>query len=212
VKESGAPSTSVDVVSTPPTAALIDASARGSLLVIGARGHTVLSGVLLGSVSQHLARHAACPVVVVRQPHDPQPRVVVGVDGSQGSQDALDFAAAQAVRTGSSLSVVNAWRSFARGRGAVMGPPLERRYGAELEASERLLAESVAGLADTWPDLEVETEAIPVPPSRCLADASQAASLVVVGSRGRGAFTGMLLGSVSQSVLHTAQCPVAVVR
>jgi nucleotide-binding universal stress UspA family protein len=70
----------------------------------------------------------------------------------------------------------------------------------------------VAGLADTWPALEVETEAIPVPPSRCLADASQAASLVVVGSRGRGAFTGMLLGSVSQSVLHTAQCPVAVVR
>lgn len=212
IKESRAPFTSVDVVSVPPTAALIDASARGSLLVVGARGHTLLSGVVLGSVSQHLARHAACPVVVVRQPHDPQPRVVVGVDGSAASRQALDFAAPQADRTGSSLTVVNGWRSLSHGRGALPGSTFERRYAEEVDAAERLLAESVAGLAETWPDLAVTTEAIPVPPGRCLADASQAASLVVVGSRGRGAFAGMLLGSVGQSVLHQAHCPVAVVR
>lgn len=210
LKESTAPGVSVEVVPNPPTRALIDASRESWLLVVGARGHSLLSGILLGSVSQHLARHAACPVVVVRQPHDPQPRVVVGVDGSEGSDAALEFAAAQADRTDSTLVVIYSWPSLSRG--AVIGPPFERRHREEIEAGERVVAEAVAGLSERYPDLEVVTEAIPVPASRCLADASYSASLVVVGSRGRGAFAGMLLGSVSQHVLHLAQCPVAVVR
>jgi nucleotide-binding universal stress UspA family protein len=210
LKGSAASEISVDLAKDPPSKALIDASAEAWLVVVGARGHGLLSGMLLGSVSQHLARHAAGPVVVVRRPHDPQRRVVVGVDGSEGSSAALDFAAAQADRTGSALVVVHGWHSLANS--AVVGPPFEHRYAEEEQVAERVVAESVAGLSETYPDLEVDTETIPVPPGRCLADASQTASLVVVGSRGRGAFAGMLLGSVSQHVLHQAQCPVAVVR
>ncbi len=209
---SKAPATSRELVHEPPTQALVERSRKASVVVVGARGHSLIGGVLLGSVSQHLAPHAACPVVVVRQPYDPQPRVVVGVDGSVGSRGALEFAAEEADRSDSALVVVFAWRPSSRGREPVVGVTPDPRYTAEVETAERILAESVAGLSERYPDLEVVTKAIPVAASRCLVDASHSASLVVVGSRGRGAFTGMLLGSVSQHVLAHGACTVAVVR
>jgi nucleotide-binding universal stress UspA family protein len=198
--------TSVELIGVPPSQALIDASAKAATVVIGARGHSLLSGVVLGSVSQHVTRHASCPVVVVRAPYHPDAeRVVVGVDGSTGSRKALEFAFDHASRSGAPVTAIHAWRDGARG---------DAREGLveEIRAAERILAEALAGFADQYPDVKVTTEAVPVVPQRVLADASQAASLVVVGSRGLGAFAGLLLGSVSQSVLHHAQCPVAVVR
>jgi nucleotide-binding universal stress UspA family protein len=196
----------IEVVGVPPSQALIDASAKAVTVVIGARGHSLLSGVVLGSVSQHVTRHSSCPVVVVRAPYHPDAnRVVVGVDGSTGSRKALEFAFDHASRSGSPVTAVHAWRNAARGD---TGEGLVE----EIRAAERVLAEALAGFADQYPDVKVTTEAIPVVPQRVLADASQSASLVVVGSRGLGAFAGLLLGSVSQSVLHHAQCPVAVVR
>ena len=212
LKESKAPEFSVAVVDDPPTAALIDASDQASLVVVGARGHSLLSGVLIGSVSQHVSQHSLCPVVVVRPPRHALERVIVGVDGSPGSSAALEFAAERASRAGAALTVIHAWRSLSHGGGSVSGEPFEDRFHEETQAAERVLSEAVAGLGETYPDVKVGTEAIPVSPSRCLADASAAASLLVVGSRGRGAFAGMLLGSTSQSVLHHAQCSVAVVR
>ena len=69
-------------------------------MVVGARGHSLLSGVVLGSVSQHVSRHASCPVVVTRTPYHPDSRrVVVGVDGSAGSRKALEFAFDHASRS-----------------------------------------------------------------------------------------------------------------
>ena len=196
----------LELVSVPPTQALIDASAHAVAVVVGARGHSLLSGVVLGSVSQHVTRHASCPVVVTRTPYHPDTkRVVVGVDGSTGSRKALEFAFDHASRSGSSVAAIHAWRNLARG---LPGDGLIE----EIQAAERVLAEALAGFADQYPDVEVSAEAIPIAPQRALADASQAAELVVVGSRGLGAFAGLLLGSVSQSVLHHAQCPVAVVR
>jgi nucleotide-binding universal stress UspA family protein len=198
--------TSIEVIGVPPSQALIDASAKAATVVIGARGHSLLSGVVMGSVSQHVTRHASCPVVVVRAPSHPDAdRVVVGVDGSTGSRKALEFAFDHASRSGAPITAIHAWRNAARGD---TGEGLVE----EIRAAERILAEALAGFADQYPDVKVSTEAVPVVPQRVLADASQAASLVVVGSRGLGAFAGLLLGSVSQSVLHHAQCPVAVVR
>jgi nucleotide-binding universal stress UspA family protein len=197
---------SIEVVGVPPSQALIDASAKAATVVIGARGHSLLSGVVVGSVSQHVTRHSSCPVVVVRAPYHPDAdRVVVGVDGSTGSRKALEFAFDHASRSGAPITAVHAWRNAARGD---TGEGLVE----EIRAAERVLAEALAGFADQYPDVKVTTEAIPVVPQRVLADASQSASLVVVGSRGLGAFAGLLLGSVSQSVLHHAQCTVAVVR
>lgn len=198
--------TALELVQVPPAQALIDASAHAVAVVVGARGHSLLSGVVLGSVSQHVTRHASCPVVVTRPPYQPDSRrVVVGVDGSTGSRKALEFAFDHASRSGSSVTAIHAWRNLARG---FPGSGLIE----EIQAAERVLAEALAGFADLYPDVEVTTEAIPMAPQRALADASTAAELVVVGSRGLGAFAGLLLGSVGQSVLHHGHCPVAVVR
>lgn len=204
--DSHADDVGVEVVGKPPALALIEASEAASAVVVGARGHGRLSGVLLGSVSQHVTRHAACPVIVTRQPHHPDAdRIVVGIDGSTGCREALEFAFDHASRNALSLTAIHAWRNAGYGYGS-------QTLVDEIEAAERVLAESLAGFAEAYPDVKVEPEAIPVPPQRALADASQAAALVVVGSRGLGAFAGLLLGSVSQSVLHHAQCSVAVVR
>ena len=195
----------VEVAVIPPSQALVDASARAATIVVGARGHGLLSGVVLGSVSQHVTRHSSCPVVVVRVPNEPEAeRVVVGVDGSTGSRKALEFGFDHASRRSLPLTAVHAWRDG-------------RRHGhdglvEEIRAAERILSEALAGFSDRYPDVKVSTEAVPAPPQRVLAEASHSASLVVVGSRGLGAFVGLLLGSVSQSVLHHAQCSVAVVR
>ncbi len=190
---------------------LIEASADAALLVLGAQGHGVLGGMVLGSVSQHLTRHASCPVVVVRGARAPRSsRVVVGVDGSTASTEALKFAASHAELTGGPLVVVHG-----RGMTGINGPfdvDVAPAVANEMDAAERLLAEAVAGLGEQYPDLEVELQPMPVPAVRALADASTTAALVVVGTRGRGGFMGLLLGSVSSSVLQHAQCPVAVVR
>ncbi|HLN75773.1 MAG TPA: universal stress protein, partial [Nocardioidaceae bacterium] len=196
----------LEMVSIPPTQVLIEASSRAGTVVVGARGHSLLSGVVLGSVSQHVARHASCPVVVARTPYDPEStRVVVGVDGSTGSRKALEFAFEHAARHGDEVTAIHAWRNASRDFSS-------ESLVEEIRAAERILAEALAGFAEQFPAVKVNSEAVPTAPSRVLADASQAAALVVVGSRGLGAFAGLLLGSVSQSVLHHAQCPVAVVR
>lgn len=190
---------------------LIEASQAASLLVVGAQGHSVLGGLVVGSVSQHLTRHAACPVVVVRGPRDPaSARIVVGVDGSEASRKALEFAFDRAELTGGTVVAVHG-----RALAAVTGPWSVRvapEVAEEMERVERLLAEAVAGLRQDHPDVPVELDAMPVPAVRALADASANASLVVVGTRGRGGFVGLLLGSVSATVLHHAHCPVVVVR
>jgi nucleotide-binding universal stress UspA family protein len=189
---------------------LIEASKTASLLVLGAQGHGVLGGMLLGSVSQHLSRHAACPVVVVRGAQTDTRRIVVGVDGSHASLRALDFAFDVAETTrgtvvavhGQSVAVVNGpWD-------VTVAPAVED----EMQAAQRMLAEAVAGLRSDHPDVPVELLPMPVPAVRALADASANAAMVVVGTRGRGGFLGLLLGSVSATVLQHAQCPVAVVR
>jgi len=197
----------VEVRSDAAVQALVDASGSAATVVVGARGHSRMSGVLVGSVSQQVARQASCPVVVAREAQDPSSdRVVVGVDGSLGSRKALEFAFAHASRTGAPLTVLHAWHeSFVRRE-------TEEGLAKEISDAERLLGEALAGFTEQYPDVKVTTETIPVAPQRVLADASEAAALVVVGSRGLGAFAGLALGSVSQSVLHHARCPVAVVR
>ncbi|HSE70846.1 MAG TPA: universal stress protein [Nocardioidaceae bacterium] len=212
LKSARAPGTGLSISKAPPAPALIEASKEAALLVLGARGHSLVSGIVLGSVSQHVTRHAACPVVVTRHPNNPDSRrIVVGVDGSPEGAKALEFAFEHASHTGGALTVIFAWRSLSRGTHGGLGVP-DQTYADESAEAERLLAEAIAGMSERYPDVTVVPEPIPVAPSRALADASESAALVVVGSRGRGAFAGLLLGSVSQSVLNNAGCSVAVVR
>lgn len=188
---------------------LLRAAELASTLVVGSHGHGRTGEALIGSVSQHLARHAPCPVVVVRPARDPGARrIVVGVDGSPSSAAAVDYACRRAEVTGETVVAIHAWR--------VRAPSTDvwnaEARSVDTEERERLLSEILAGVREDYPDVRLEHEVVAVAPGQALVDASGGASLVVVGSRGLGFFRGMLLGSVSQAVLHRAECPVVVVR
>lgn len=133
--------------------------------------------------------------------------ILVGIDGSDVSKEALRWAAKQARLTGSRLQVVMAWEVPAL---AYMATIPE---GVNWEKdTEQVLAETVAEVLGPNPDLEVRTEAVEGHPAPVLLDRSADAELLVVGSRGHGAFTGMLIGSVSEHCVTHAHCPVVVVR
>jgi nucleotide-binding universal stress UspA family protein len=195
-----------------PVPVLVEESRSAYLVVIGSRGHGVVGGTLLGSVSLHLAHHAACPLVVVRAAQQPSSRtIVVGVDGSAHSAGPVAFACERAARTGEEVALMYGWHLGDRPWAELYGPPDDRTV-AHVKDAERLLQDAAATARDGWPDVELRTEQVPVRPARLLVDAAANASLVVVGDRGHGAFAGMLLGSVSQHVVLHAPCPVAIVR
>jgi nucleotide-binding universal stress UspA family protein len=195
--------------SGPVVSELLQAAESASVVVIGSQGHGAAGEALMGSVSQHLARHATCPVVVVREPRDPEARrILVGIDGSSASSEALEFACRRAETTGETVVALHGWHVPAPSADVWNAEP----RSVDASERERLLAESVAGFREDHPDVVLEQEVVLVPPASALVDASAGASLVVVGSRGLGYFSGLLLGSVSQAVLHRATCPVAVVR
>jgi nucleotide-binding universal stress UspA family protein len=188
---------------------LLRAADSASSLVVGSHGHGRTGEALIGSVSQHLARHATCPVVVVRPARDPEARrIVVGIDGSPSSSAALDYACRRAEDTGETVVAIHAWRVHAPSTDVWSSDA----RSVDSDERERLLSESLAGVREDHPDVRLEHGVVAVAPGQALVDASAGASLVVVGSRGLGFFSGLLLGSVSQVVLHRAECPVAVVR
>jgi nucleotide-binding universal stress UspA family protein len=194
-----------------PVPLLLEQAAGASLVVVGSRGHGRVGDLLLGSVSQHLAGHASCPVAVVRvADRSHAARIVVGVDGSGAAVRALDFACRRAEVTGEKVVAVRGWRvGYVRvdQRGNIPAA-----MSAGLLERERELSTWVDAARTAYPQVAIQEEVITVSAGRALVDTSADASLVVVGSRGRDAFTGMVLGSTSHEVLHRAHCSVVVVR
>jgi nucleotide-binding universal stress UspA family protein len=196
-----------------PTAALVKASKDAEMVVLGALGHGAASGMVLGSVSQHVTRHAECPVVVVREPAELRARrIVVGVDGSQQSEHALQFALQVAAHDGRDVSALRAWRIPITPGGYGISLPLREDVDVERAAVQEQLDSCVDPWREKYPDVDVTTQAVRGHAIEALVDASAHAGLLVVGERGRGAFAGLLLGSVSHGVLERAECPVAIVR
>jgi nucleotide-binding universal stress UspA family protein len=197
-----------------PHEVLLESLGGAHLLVVGSRGRGTLASLLLGSVSVSVAASAPCAVAVVRvaEARGDSPtfsgRVAVGVDGSAASLAALDLAFALASTRGSGVGVVHSWGPVAVRRDLTRSE--QRR--ATVEEHELQVAESLAGLAETYPDVDVTTHQAEEDPRRALEDASRYADLLVVGSRGRGATKSIVLGSVSRHVVEHAHCPVLVVR
>lgn len=195
-----------------PASVLVEASVNADLVVVGSRGMGGFRGLLVGSVGVQVASSASCPVVVIRKEPSPSASViVVGVDGSELSLAALDFAFAMADRRGWSVRAVHAWEIPAYDVVAAPSgpPPFDVE---EFEAAEaRAFAESLAGQRERHPGVAVEEVIAKGPSARAILDASSDAALIVLGTRGRGEFVGALLGSVSQGVLHRAKVPVAVI-
>lgn len=194
-------------------ATLLRQANDAELLVLGSRGLGGFAGLLVGSVGVALAAHAPCTVVVVHPRPDDHPtpaagRVVVGADGSELSAPAIEFAFQSAACRKVGLTAVRAWSAPLSGyRRLVLGL-------GSIEAAERhQLLQTLEAYRQRFPEVDVEAKLVrDHHPGRALIVESAGADLVVVGSRGRGGFTGLLLGSVSQSLLEHAHCPVAVVR
>ena len=196
---------------TRPAAALIKASTGAGMVVLGARGGGGFEGLLLGAVAAQVAAHAACPVVVVRNASVQTNEVVVGVDGSPLSEAAVAFAFDHASRYTCKIVALHAWpHPVSTGPGDEV--PFLYDVDKVAEEETRLLAEAIAGHRDTYPDVDLVPRVVHAAPARALVEASAHADMVVVGSRGRGGFASMLLGSVSHIVLRHAACTVAVVR
>jgi nucleotide-binding universal stress UspA family protein len=197
-----------------PAPALVEASETADTVVLGARGMSAACGAFMGSVSVQVAAHARCPVVIVHDTPAHAPAgapVVVGVDGSDVSSSAIAYAYQQASSRGVGLTVVHAWwLDYVEGASASTIWTVDWQTFAEEE--QALVAESLAGWQEKYPDVAVRRHSVRGLPVEALIRQGENACLVVVGTRGRGGFGGLLLGSVSQGVMHRAQCPVAIVR
>ena len=191
---------------------LVEAAAGAELLVVGSRGRGGVTGTVLGSVSRACLHHAPCPVAVV---HDAGPtersRIVVGVDGSPGASAALEWACAEARLRDVGVYAVCAydepWGIASLGMSSAAAV-------AELRTALAADAEGALDAAQaTAPEgVGVTGEAIRGAAGPALVSASDGSALLVVGSRGRGGFTSLLLGSVSQHCAAHARGVVVVVR
>lgn len=197
-----------DAISGHPIDELLRCSEHAQLVVLGSRGYGRFTDTLLGSVSGAVATQAACPVVVIRGVPATTGPVVVGVDGSSASQEALCCAFEAAAQRGTDVVVVQAWHEE-----GLLAVPLvpEDREKVQREI-DHALTEQVAECREKHPSVTVRTLARHGHPVATLKDAARNAQLLVVGHRGRGGFDGLFLGSVASGVLHHALCPVMVVR
>ncbi|OMB96579.1 universal stress protein UspA [Mycobacterium colombiense] len=197
------------LVYSPPVPTLLKMSDAAEMIVMGSAGRGLLARGLLGSVSSAVVRHANCPVAVVRDEELPDPRnapVLLGTDGSPASELATEIAFDEASRRGVDLVALHAWSD------AAVVEVFEIDWPAVGGEAERSLAESLAGWQERYPDVTVHRLIAQDRAARHLIDKSETAQLVVVGSHGRGSLSRMLLGSVSNAVLHSVRVPIIVAR
>ncbi len=134
-------------------------------------------------------------------------RIVVGIDGSECSLTALHWAAQQAHLTGSSLEVVMSWERPQWGSGFI----LPDNYDPASDA-HKMLEDAIQKVRGAFSEVKFTPEVVEGHPAPALVEAARGADLLVVGSRGHGEFSGMLLGSVSQYCAHHVSCPITIVR
>jgi nucleotide-binding universal stress UspA family protein len=210
--EKTAPGLAVEVVEVRAGAVptLVLESSEAAVLVLGSRGLGGFSGLVIGSTAVELAARADCPVVVVRGAEHSGP-VVVGVDGTPVGEAAIAFAFAAASARGADLVAVHTWTDLLL-EVAFAGAAAQLDFSVLAQQAEEVLGERLAGWQEKYPDVTVTRHVSRERASRALLRHAEGAGLLVVGSRGRGGFRGLLLGSTSQHLLHHAPCPVAVVR
>ncbi|MCC3314107.1 universal stress protein [Nocardia africana] len=206
------PKITTEVTGEPIIEYLIERSRHALVLAVGSRGLGAIRRGLLGSVASAVIRHAHCPVTIVHtmSATDPvtaaQP-VLVGVDGTDNSVAALEIAFEEASRRKVGVVALHAWSDISAKLHFTIEGWVQVR-----DSEDAVLAENLAGYAERYPDVEVRRALVYHSPVRSLLDEADNAQLLVVGSHGRGGFSGMLLGSTSAAVAQTAPCPVMIVR
>jgi len=197
------------------TRLLTHLSKTAYLVVLGATGNAG-SIAHLGSTLLAVTSHGHGSVVVVR-PTDTGDHirhngpVVVGIDGSPIGESAIAAAFAEACDRETDLIALHSWSEWHFGEFA--GQAESGRFGPAVETVEdAVLAERLAGWTEKYPDVPVTRKVYRTGPVDRLTEWSKSAQLIVVGSRGRGGFTGLLLGSTSNFLVQHAHCPVMVTR
>lgn len=207
---------STEVVPQGPVPVLVREARDASALVLGSRGHGGGAELLLGSVSQAVAAHADCPVIVVRGGHDNQAKsgaqgpIIVGVPEKPADSAAVRFAFREAAEHAVPLEAVRAWHCPAHesvDHPLLTGEPAHVHRQRAVEVLETGLRASI----EEYPAVEVHRRTVEGRARTVLLDASADADLLVVGAiRPHGRF-GLQIGRVTHAVLHHAACPVAVV-
>jgi len=189
---------------------LIDESQDALMTVVGSRGMGGFASLMLGSVSAQVATYGHGPVVVVRPPADPDGPVLVGFDGSEGADAALQFAVQEALSRKVPLVVANVYWEEPWG---FHQPPAADPVVIARHRAERMITDALELPLEEHPELQYEIRIIhSLNPEHSLVAESAHAGLTVVGCRGRGGFAGLLLGSVSRTLIHHAAGPVAVIH
>jgi nucleotide-binding universal stress UspA family protein len=191
-------------------AELAAASTADTMVVVGSRGLGRVGSAVLGSASRGLLHHAHGPVTVVKadagQPVDPNAPVLLGIDGSPASEAATAVAFDEASRRGVDLVALHAWSDVG------VFPIAGMDWHQYEDEGHEVLGERLAGWHEQYPDVVVHRRIFCDRPAHWLVDEANRAQLVVVGNRGRGGISSMLLGSVSTAVAESASAPVTVVR
>lgn len=200
---------STDLPMVTPAAAMIAESERAQMIVLGAKGED-FGNVLLGSTVLQVVGHAACPVVVVSHISTSHHRITVGTDGSPDSMAALDHAFGEARLNGAQVVVVSAL-GLPQGWPKHLMLPLPAD-NEEVDERHQDVEHQIALLREQHPDVDVVLEVHRRDPLHSLVEASHRSDLLVLGSRGRGGFHGLAVGSVTHKMLHLTGCPIAVVR
>lgn len=196
-----------------PVQILSEASDGAQLLVLGARGLGGVTGLFIGSTASAVIDRTGCPVIVVPAEENlavvhGRRSVVVGVAGRRNEEAVLTFAFQQADALETDLVAVHSWRDLTLDSALrSVGPLVDWTVARDDE--ERVLAESLAGWTEEWPDIVVREVIVRDRTARSLLNASIAAKLLVVGSRRRTVWQRM--GSTSHAIVHRATCPVAVI-
>jgi nucleotide-binding universal stress UspA family protein len=194
---------------------LLKRSERADLLVIGSRGRGAMRSALLGSVALHCTTHARCPVVVVHPFTSAvqSPRVVVGVDGSAESREALVAALGEASRTGAEVQVVAAYfpTDYWTDVTMVLVQSVEAIRADLQRRTEEFVTDVVAEQAAAGVVARVRMTISEGPAAEVLLQRATDAQLLVVGTRGRGAIRGLLMGSVALHCAMHAPGPVLLV-
>jgi nucleotide-binding universal stress UspA family protein len=189
---------------------LLDVAEDAHLIVLGSRGRGPVLTHLFGSVGVGVVRRARCPVVVHRPGHPGRVRdgVVVAVDATEDAVPVLEFAFRQASLRRLPLRVVH---YVMDPRSALVGVPMVGDLSQQLQQSELVMSEAMAGLGERYPDVRTTVSTTPGLAAHDIVTAATRADLVVVGTHQRPAADRLLVNSVSTAVLEHASCPVAVV-
>jgi nucleotide-binding universal stress UspA family protein len=190
---------------------LLQQAESASMIALGRRHLHGLGRAVVGSTSLIVAARSRCPVVVVPTAWKPRrpSRILVGVDGSRHSIEALRFAYQYASRSGACIIALHAWTAVDYYVNISEGDDIASawRHNADLA-----LAESLAGWASEFPDVTVSRVIDMRHPVESMVEHSGSADLLVVGTRGRHGPAPIAIGSVTRHVMADAVCPVAVVR